>query len=112
MENSRLPRQALGAWINTKRKAGKPNTTLAHSYVDTLQTILVGSEISIKGEFNKWIPLAKDAKEWNRTKLTWKEERKMKTGELGRNCLGEPACTDWIRPAELPPTMQTPLYQN
>jgi hypothetical protein len=107
MENSRLPRRTLGAWINTKRKAGKPNTTLAHSYVETLQEI-VDSEISSKGEFNKWIPLAKNAKEWGRTKLTWKEKKRAETGELGISCLGEPALADWIRPTtEQPPTTQT-----
>jgi hypothetical protein len=97
MENSRLPRQTLGAWINTKRKAGKPNTTLAHSYVETLQEI-VEKKITIRGEFDKWIPLTRNAKEWGRTKRAWNERRKMETGELGLNCLGEPALTDWIRP--------------
>jgi hypothetical protein len=59
MEYLRLPRRTLGVWINTKRKAGKPNTTLlAHSYVETLPGI-VDSEISNKGEFIKWIPLPK-----------------------------------------------------
>ena len=39
MSDTRMPRKMLTCWLNTRRRTGRPHTTIRHTYLDALKRI-------------------------------------------------------------------------
>jgi hypothetical protein len=75
---ARLPettyqRKFLNAWIQTPRPVGRPQQSLRHLHVETLQAILGDTVVDKYGRLADWIPLAHDATEWRTIGRLWLE---------------------------------------
>lgn len=62
MQQERLPRQLVTAWVNQPRKTGKPQLCLRHTYANSLQKIL--PEMSDQACLCEWMPHLRDKTSW------------------------------------------------
>jgi hypothetical protein len=51
MKESRSPRRVLGAWCPTPRPVGRPQQTIRHAYVTTLENLGFDAK---KGQLREW----------------------------------------------------------
>jgi hypothetical protein len=61
MEMSRSSRRMLGAWCPTPRPIGKPQQTIRHAYISTLEKL--GFKEG-KGQLREWMTVARDKPAW------------------------------------------------
>jgi hypothetical protein len=61
MEESRSPRRMLGAWCPTPRPTGRPQQTIRHAYITTLNKLGFEQE---KGQLREWMTVARDIPTW------------------------------------------------
>jgi hypothetical protein len=62
MEESRSPRRMLGAWCSTTPRAvGRPQQTIRHAYITTLEKLGFAEE---KGQLREWMTVARDRPAW------------------------------------------------
>jgi hypothetical protein len=61
MEESRSPRRMLGAWCSTKRAVGRPQQTIRHAYITTLEKLGFAGD---KGQLKEWMTVARDRPAW------------------------------------------------
>jgi hypothetical protein len=57
MEESRSPRRMLGAWCPTPRQKGRPQQTIRHTYITTLENLGFEEE---KGQLREWMTVARE----------------------------------------------------
>jgi hypothetical protein len=62
-QESRSTRRILGAWCTTSRPVGRPQQTIRHAYIRSLEKL--GSERE-KGELREWMTVARDRSAWGR----------------------------------------------
>jgi hypothetical protein len=72
MPMNRLPRRLLAAWVQNKRKAGRPQNTLRNTMIDSLQQVL-GDQVSEHAPLSEWIETAKDEILWKDIVDQWHE---------------------------------------
>ena len=94
MDDQRLPRRLLGAWIKHPRKVGRPNTMAAHSYVETLQDI-VGDGVNHQGKLASWVPLAQNESSWQALGTDWLSQQRRHTARYGTPFNSEPVLANW-----------------
>jgi hypothetical protein len=63
MKESRSPRRILGAWCSTPRPTGRPQQTIRHAYISTLQNLGFEGD---KGQLREWMTVARDRLAWGR----------------------------------------------
>jgi hypothetical protein len=61
MEESRSPRRMLGAWCSTPRAVGRPQQTIRHAYITTVEKLGFEGE---KGQLREWMTVARDRPVW------------------------------------------------
>jgi hypothetical protein len=62
MKESRSPRRMLGAaWCPTPRPVGRPQQTIRHAYISTLEKLGFEEE---KGQVREWMTVARDRAAW------------------------------------------------
>jgi hypothetical protein len=61
MEESRSPRRMLGAWCSTPRAVGRPQQTIRHAYITTLEKLSFEEE---KGQLRERMTVARDRSAW------------------------------------------------
>ena len=64
MEEERLPKQLLTTWCSNPRPRGRPQQTIRHCLVSSLQRVL--PEIAANGHTSKWTHLAEDNILWSK----------------------------------------------
>jgi hypothetical protein len=57
MDETRAPRRLLAAWLPTPRLSGKPQQTIRHAYITTLETLGFKGQ---KGNLAAWMTLARE----------------------------------------------------
>jgi hypothetical protein len=94
---ARLPettyqRKFLNAWIHAPRPVGRPQQSLRHLHVETLQAILGDEVVDKHGRLADWLPLAQNAAEWKTLGTLWLSNRTDETRRLygDHHLLGAP----------------------
>jgi hypothetical protein len=77
MDQTRLPRKFLTAWVSHPRHSRGQHYTLRNSYVETLQHIL--PNIPDNGTIDAWLPLAQNHEQWKTLGTEWIKHRQALT---------------------------------
>jgi hypothetical protein len=75
-DNSSVQWRMIASWTSHKRKRGKPQTNLRHSYVEALQQVLGEDKVDKTGKLENWMYTASVKGHWKMAiKHWWKRKR-------------------------------------
>jgi len=96
MQQERLPRRMIGSWLPFPRKKGGQVTTIARTFIHTLQEVLGEEKCSKHGQLNEWMHITGEKTNWEKKRKNFLHSKKSLCSHYGTGSLGNPAIFEWL----------------